>query len=325
MNRGSSSLLLGLLLLSILLARPDDAACQTYDVVELTDQSANEISIVLLDGMRDRTCLNDEVLRARGSLKVGNMIPGDSECSSEIAVFSTGHAMAMYAPEDSWPEAAGDVVTVALKSPLKVKVSVWLVRPNAKAEANAALTHAGAVYADNKTGIAFTHRIQDVADDPLARQVTALSCENVLQLSQSNFYEPGRINVYYVNEPWLASTFYTGRSCKKDRSVIFIGPAANLATLAHEFGHAFSLFGNKKDGGHSDPADGFDNNNLMAGGGPPTRSHVSLGQAFRFNVDERSWLNENEVRKGPTRLCPAKQPSGPDRLCPPVGLDWKRP
>jgi len=128
-----------------------------------------------------------------------------------------------------------------------------------------------------------------------------------------------------VNEPWLASTFYTGRNCKGDRSVIFIGPAANLATLAHEFGHAFSLWGGEEEGGHSDPADGFDNNNLMAGGGPPTRSHVSLGQAFRFNVDERSWLNHNGVRDGTTRLCLAKQPAGPDRRCPPVGLDWTRP
>jgi hypothetical protein len=128
-----------------------------------------------------------------------------------------------------------------------------------------------------------------------------------------------------VNEPWLASAFYTGVNCKDNRSVIFIGPAANLATLAHEFGHAFSLFGDKEEGGHSDPADGFDDRNVMAGGGSAARSRLSLGQAFRFNVDKRSWLNENEVREGPTRLCPAKQPSGPDRLCPPVSLDWKRP
>jgi hypothetical protein len=326
MNRGSSSIFLGLLLVPILLAWPDDAACQTHDVVELTSQRGDTDSVVLLDGRRDDdACPNDEVLRASGSVEVVNMIPADADCSSEIAVFSAGHAMAMHAPENGWHEEGGDVVEVALQPPLRVPVTVWLVRPNAAGEAQAAITHARAVYDENKTGIAFATRTKDMTNSPLARQATALSCENIRQLSQSDFYEQGRINVYYVNEPWLASTFYTGRNCKDDRSVIFIGPAANLATLAHEFGHAFSLFGGEKEGGHSGPADGFDDNNLMAGGGPPTRSHVSLGQAFRFNVDKRSWLNDNGVRQGPTRSCPAKQPSGPDRLCPPVSLDWKRP
>jgi hypothetical protein len=310
----------------ILLAWTGDAACQTADVVKLTNQRGNEKSIVLLDGRReDDECPNDEVLRASGSVKVLNMIPADTKCSSEIAVFSAGHAMAMHAPENGWHEEGGDVVKVALQPPLQVPVSVWLVRPNAAAEAQAAITHARAVYDENKTGIAFATRIKDVTNNPLARQATAFSCENIRQLQQTDFYKKRRINVYYVDEPWLVKEYYTGRSCKHDRSVIFIGPAANLATLAHEFGHAFSLFGGKEEGGHSDPADGFADRNLMAGGGSATRSHLSLGQAFRFNVDKRSWLNINGVRQGPTRLCPAKQPSGTDRFCPPVSLDWDRP
>ena len=204
MNRGSYSIFLGLLLVPILLAWPDDAACQTYDVVELKSQRGDADSVVLLDGRRDDdACPNDEVLRANGSVKVVNMIPADADCSSEIAVFSAGHAMAMHAPENGWHEEGGDVVKVALQPPLRVPVTVWLVRPNADGEAQATITQARAVYHENKTGIAFTTRIQDVTDSPLARQATAFGCENIRQLQQTDFYEQGRINVYYVDEPWL--------------------------------------------------------------------------------------------------------------------------
>jgi hypothetical protein len=122
--------------------------------------------------------------------------------------------------------------------------------------------------------------------------------------------------VYYTAYPT------TGESCEGDRNVIFIGTIANIASLAHELGHALSLFGDTETWGHVNGVDGFTDENVMWGGGPATRDLFSLGQAFRFNVDIHSRLNVNGVRTGATRDCPAKSATVD---CPALGLDWTRP
>jgi hypothetical protein len=55
---------------------------------------------------------------------------------------------------------------------------------------------------------------------------------------------------------------------------------------------------------------------------------VSTGQAFRFNVNKLSVLNQNGPRQGPERECPPKPLSTapePDFECPGLALDWSRP
>jgi hypothetical protein len=301
------------------------AAATRCDEVELLDNRGGDSSVVLLDGLRGETCRDDDLLRARGSAQLEDVKATTPGCNSELAVFSAGDAMAMQAPENRWKDGCGDQVRVALQPPLRVPITVWLVRRNADSEAAAAILHANEVFDRNKTGIVFTARTRDVTSSIAANRATILGCANADRLREGDFYDPKRINVYYVSQPWPASAFYTGQNCKSHRGIIFIGPAANVATLAHEFGHALSLFGGKKEGGHTEDVDGFDENNVMAGGGPPTRSHFSLGQAFRFNVDPRSWVNVNGLRSGPTQPCPAMQPPEPDPRCPRLQLDWERP
>jgi hypothetical protein len=301
------------------------AMLQSCDEVNLLSNRGNDSSVVLLDGRRGGECQDDQLLRASASAQVGDVQAAASGCNSEIEVFSAGNAMAMHAPENTWKDGCGDTVDVHLKPPLQVPVSVWLVRRKAAPEAAAAIVHAREVYDRNKTGIAFTTRVVDISNRIQANRATTGGCTGVDSLRRSAFYEPKHINVYYVDKPWPVSAFYTGQNCKDERGVIFIGPAANVATLAHEFGHAFSLFGGKKERGHTEDVDGFDDDNVMAGGGPPTRRHLSLGQAYRFNVDPRSWLNVNGLRPGPTHPCPAKQPAEPDPRCPRLQLDWERP
>ena len=97
----------------------------------------------------------------------------------------------------------------------------------------------------------------------------------------------------------------------------FIGTTANLGSLPHEFGHAYSLRP-AASWGHSNGVAGFGNNNIMWGGGPGTRNHFSVGQSFRINTDTTSMLNANGNRAGPTRTC---APNTSSTTCPVLSLD----
>ena len=123
-------------------------------------------------------------------------------------------------------------------------------------------------------------------------------------LTSSTFFTAGRLNVYYVNGA------FTGLMCTANPNVIVIGTTANNQTLAHEFGHSFSL-------NHTNTAAGFPSDNVMIGGGS-NRTHFSVGQAFRMNVNAGSALNTNGVRVGITRNCPDGTTS---TTCPALSLD----
>ena len=104
-----------------------------------------------------------------------------------------------------------------------------------------------------------------------------------------------------------------------------IGTTANIASLTHEIGHAFGLRP-ADSGGHTNALPGFGSNNIMQGGGLPTRDHFSLGQAFRMNTHSDAFggtmLIQNGLRPGPGRTC---LPLTTNSMCPALNLDWTRP
>lgn len=113
--------------------------------------------------------------------------------------------------------------------------------------------------------------------------------------------ELGLLNVYYVNE----LDEYRGRACDRHESrkqdVIYVSwLEAAGTTLVHEVGHVLGL--TQPGAGHSDGLEGFDATNLMASGDddrdPGGRRRLSVGQAFRVNVDSASWLNWAEDPPG---------------------------
>jgi hypothetical protein len=140
-------------------------------------------------------------------------------------------------------------------------------------------------------------------------------------LESDGLYVKDQLNVYYG--PVTA----TGQSCK-DRNMVLIGPGAYDTTLAHELGHALSLHGNELDWGHSNQVPGMTPANIMWVGDSQARTHFTLGQVFRFNVNKVSVLNKNGPRLGPERDCAPKPPAtapDPDFECPGLALDWSRP
>ena len=106
----------------------------------------------------------------------------------------------------------------------------------------------------------------------------------------------------------------TGTRGRNTLNNIFISTSsANRTTLAHEFGHALSLW-------HvNDPSTGdplvytkdvtgvypyFDGHNLMWTNGTLDRTNVAKSQAFRGNVNSVSAVHRHEVQSGVPRECP---------------------
>jgi hypothetical protein len=105
--------------------------------------------------------------------------------------------------------------------------------------------------------------------------------------------------------------------------------------MAHEFGHALSL-AHTGEGGASvyvDPISGtplFDPTNLMWAG-VEQAFVLTLGQAYRMNVETVSELNLNGTRTGPTRQCECRasdplcdfvKKSDTDAGCPRISRPW---
>ena len=144
-----------------------------------------------------------------------------------------------------------------------------------------------------------------------------LVCQCNPAIYGSAFFVPGKLNLYFSDEVLLKGSFAMGVNCRDPHSSSNPPQAGNvmllstntmsLATVAHELGHAMSL-GHTGEGGGSvykDPvtnASLFDATNLMWSG-VENAFAITLGQAFRMNVETLSELNLDGVRSGPTRPC----------------------
>jgi hypothetical protein len=264
-------------------------------------------------------CANDDIEIARSSnrVEVGNLLESES-CNSEIAVFSDDNRMEFMSLVAPWSDLFTDNLQVPLQPILSVSVSVWVaVPPPAPGLPNPALARAqndiaGAnlIFNNNNIGVSFAPTIADVSGNPTAVNAIGIGCGNVAAVTGTQWLFGNRLNVYYVNSP------FTGINCNANNNISYIGTIANLATLTHEFGHAYSL--RPVQGGHTNNLPGFNASNVMWAGGLGTRDHFSIGQAFRINTDPTSVLNTNGERSGTTRRCPVLQTTN---LCPALSLD----
>ena len=316
----------------------ETASC---DEIATTGNQAADASVILTDDRRASAasgCSDDSIWRTPSTLAIGNALsPG--ACRSEVAVFSEADAMVLR--EDvPWTNACGDQIDIAHDPVVELPGTVFLAVPDFTALlewgkkvdeiAKLDVERANWVYDHNKIGIAL--RLTPRKLNPLdgARLLTHLGsailqalasgldpssfvCNLTSALESAGLYLPGQLNVYYLPVPG------TGMMCEDDPNVIFIGLNRKPETLAHEGGHSLAMVGA---GAHTNGWAGFDAHNLMWVDELDVRDHVSLGQAFRMNVDSASALNANGARVGPTRLCPTDKISAD---CPALGSDWARP
>lgn len=287
------------------------------DKIDLNNNTGNDQAVVLLDARNGSgNCVNDQIWRGPDIINLGSVLTNGS-CNSEVAVFSDDNAMKFLTPVNSWTNPTTDILPVPLDPILEAPVTVWLVTGGTQARAQADIANANLLYNSNNVGVAFNATFQDISGNAAAvNTITSAGnnanalCGNGANIQASAFFTPNRLNVYYINGA------FTGGNCVAFRNLIFIGTTANNQSLAHEFGHAFSLSPSDS-GGHTNGLAGFDGTNIMQGGGVG-RTHFSEGQAFRINVNNNSMLNVNGVRTGTTRACP---PLTTSNICPQLALN----
>ena len=318
--------------------------------------SGESVTVMMDARTGTNTCTNDRVWNTAGETAFPNL-RASGTCNSEVAVFGPHTAMLLQSPVTTWTDTVGDIhTTPPLRVPINVEVHVWIANSDLKCDAGSApaeyLANAGALYTDNKVGVVFQPFCQDVTSDSNAMAAIAsgigtpaangaVACDNLAAVQGSGKYTSNQLNVYYVKKD------FPGRNCAirttpddttkpGDGNITYIGSGPvnppNLATLAHELGHAFGLRPADggttwQGGGHVNPngvaLPGFDNSNIMWGGGPPTRSRFSLGQVFRMNTHYDQWGGSMLVKNSPTTL-PQRQcdPLWASPTCPALRVEW---
>jgi len=308
------------------------------DKVTLTNQvPATGSATVLIDGPRSSGCANDDVFLGAGSIDVGSLLAPKSTCPAEVAVFSSGNAMALDTAVKTWTNNGGDVRPETLKPPIRVPVVIWVdtLVPSGTNGPLDDLKDAMVYFLDNKAGVDFdttAGTVKTVAS-ATARRTIGYSCDSASAARRGNYYLAGVLNVYYVHDIHLGasydkSTAPRGWNCvdhgAPNQLYVSMIDRANT-TLAHEIGHALGL--QVPYNGHTDWLQGFDESNLMwSYQDVIDRDHIALGQAYRISADSNSWLNlpPSTLRTGqPARDCGCNPFH--DRPCPVLARDGAGP
>jgi hypothetical protein len=296
---------------------------QGNDKIALQNNIGNDNAVVLLDGKQSSGCVSDGAYRGSTGVDVDNVLPSN-DCSSEVVVMSDGNALEIVSPVSLWTEATGDQLTVDLKDPLSLPLRIWSVHGDhqlVQQKAEAALTWANVAFGDSHAGIIFPAEFTDKTGDADPAKSYAY-CNLHMDIVQDIGYEPGKLNVYYVDRVLEASPTSVGVWCGTFGvgGIILMENTAPISILAHELGHALSLE-------HVDAVDlDADGNsdfemwtNVMSMGSDPVITPTfTEGQAFRVNANELSFLNAIGVRRAVTRNCAE---GDYNRMCPAVTLD----
>lgn len=284
------------------------------DNIDVNNNTGGDSTVTLLDARNGSgVCVDDQVLRGSDIINVGSAL-SNGGCNSEIAVFSDDNAMLMLTPVNSWTDALGNLVPANLTPLLNAPVNIWIMRgpfANTQARAGTDMARANALYNTMNCGIGMTAApLTDSTGDPDTPGLLNADCDSAADLRSRIGFVTGRLNVYYLNDPG-ARGWWCG-----DNTVI-VGAGADNESLAHEYGHAFSLGHSNEVDHNGDGASDFASNNLMWTGGTG-RNTITEGQCFRCNMNTGSTLNGNGVRSGPTRSCGDAAVSA---TCPWLALD----
>jgi hypothetical protein len=248
----------------------------------------------------------------------------------EIAVFSVDDAAVLDAGGRSrsiWKNAGGETRSIDLAAKrLRIPVVVWIahgtdgygdpIAPQVGQE----IAIADGLLNLNRIGLELDlEAVNDIsgnsAEDRQAR--TAIGCEtrNGLvtclcdqSLLGADHFKKRRLNVYYVERPWTASSPARGLNCsftedgdRMDRNVILLSSISRYPeTLAHEIGHALGLQHVRDGFGQWYPGK-FPLDNIMSDHWDI--STFSLGQAYRMNFSALSILFQDQVQSAKPREC----------------------
>lgn len=272
-------------------------------------------SVALMDVLRGGltgehwTCSNPTAPGCDASSPSASLVGG----GARVGVFSRGRRAAIFAYVGGRLHGAGAPGEV-WGAAREVILQTYVVEGTAEDERRIRrdVRWASAIYEGNRTGIAFSVGSPRRVTDP---SVVGRRCPPPGGLTNSGYYRPGHINVYFV--PWIGdeppsdvSGERKGETCyaaegPSHPEVIYISLTyPDSSTLAHELGHSMGMRTGVAHVGigslESPLIPGFTSSNVMWSNPPRgvLQDHISLGQAYRMNVHAQSWLNESGARGG---------------------------
>lgn len=286
------------------------------DEIELRGLQGNQAAVTLIDARQrveilvsgqlaiqaNTSCTNDWQVANGGLAGVGNLIERDG-CNSEVAVFSRGNAFYFLENLAFWT-LQRETLKISLDSPIKVPLTVWIVA-GSRASAEGDVAEANRIFSRHRAGFELVATYVDASNLAAIWPPVGQWCTWVTQ----NHYASGQINAYYIDEiPYAGAVGY---NC----GPIFVDTHyAGHRVLAHEIGHSMGLAPGNDHYSQTNSGDPNPQANLMfwADGG----DQLTLGQAFRINMESWSDLNRLNLRTGPTRDCHDAN----DAFCPGLGV-----
>jgi hypothetical protein len=296
-------------------------------------------AVVLVRGERPSGgCLDAQVEASLSSFSVGDLV-APTRCPSEVAVFSQNRGMTIQHP--NW-SAADNTVNLSPGPPrLIVELNVYVATDdeNAAKRTAADITRAVRLFKENRVGIRYSAVHFVKAASASDRNTIGAGCANAGALKSAGLplFDPTRVNLYVVDlvAEMIDTTVvdsWRGYNCYEHgaENIIYLSVGwRSPTTLAHELGHLLGLrdpCGHPGFGAAASVA-GFTSSNIMwselSDSEAEAQSHFSLGQAYRMNTEEQSWLNRKTgpsgqaIRSGETRKCESGPPAPTDD-CPPV-------
>jgi len=327
------------------------AASSDGDVLEITEPAAtttgSQVTLadppnVALVESRISDCQWTRPLAFVGAVSVGEQT--DIPCS--LALFFPRHGMVFQdgITDTNWL-INGARFAITPKEMLTVKVTVFLAvtqpqanqLPDPQKLAELDVQRANLIWENSRAGLRIdaSYKPLTLTDDlPIRVGADPYDCTLPPGLpadpNRPDYsYEPSRISVYYVDrinfpldpvQPrvrgiqchyWYSGNPAVGTPPGKGPVVFISYSHHSPVTLAHEIGHALGL--NDEEGrlGNRDVM-----HNLLPDGplGADARSHLSLGQVFRMNVWNDSWINT-------WKPVPSQRACDANQSCPRIELD----
>jgi len=287
------------------------------DIVRGDDTPWTAPDVVLLDDTLATPPINDSLIAFVKIGVLGNLRGG----AGEVARLSTNQGFRLL--PTTW-HSGSDVVdlsagaaTSTINALRRPAFTIWIASTSSTADAatESDAGYAFSLFTRQRTGLTLRHTtkvasswgnyVLELGSGPKVECLgLQAKLENLGVPTSSQAFAPESLNVIYVDDivdPPIAgeveaSAGLNGYACSADPalgSVILISlHLRNGGTLTHELGHVSGLL--EPNWGHTEFEPGFSYTNMMwpyewdATKAP--RSTFSLGQAFRINVDDHSWL-----------------------------------
>ncbi|HSD30993.1 MAG TPA: hypothetical protein VLB49_03720 [Gemmatimonadales bacterium] len=303
----------------------DPASSGEDRVINELHAENNPPAVALVTGMRmlgeEVGCSYYDVFPFVRSVLLGNLVAncpsGESSVGRNTAVFAPDQAMSLETAD--WTSAANTVDHKGLQRPEHaLPIAVWIavdgrdldpstdaaltqLRQDVTSQAVDDIREANTILTAGRVGVtaSLASGYPKVLSSPASLAALGTDCwaaDEFANAGGADAPEPGKLNVYYVNS---LGGFGRGLTCtphqQRDEPVVYVAwNSHSTTTLAHELGHSLGL--QFPHDGHTDKLKGFDLTNFMAAflddkARANARDNVTLGQAFRMNVDAASWLN----------------------------------